>query len=131
MILDSSFLIDLLRNPEGPAKERSEELDRTFCVKGISSVSVMELWRGVLRCSNSDVEIKKINELISSLNVYPLGTKEAKKAAEIEADLIKRGEMIDLEDIMIAGTAKVHNEKVLTRNSKHFLRVKELDVEIY
>lgn len=39
--------------------------------------------------------------------------------------------MIDLEDIMIAAIAITNNEKLITRNEKHFRRIKGLEVEGY
>lgn len=131
MILDSSFLIDLLRNPEGNAKQKAEELDNKFEIKCISSISALELWRGALQSTNSEKERKKVEEFLQSLLVYPVGLGEAKKAAEIEVDLLKRGELIDWEDILIAGTALVHNMPIVTKNVKHFSKISGVLVEKY
>lgn len=57
--------------------------------------------------------------------------KDAKKAGEIEANLIKEGSIIDLEDIMIAGIAISRDEKIISRNIKHFNRIKNLKIETY
>lgn len=131
MILDTTFIIDLLRGKNLEVKEKAEELDHRFETKAVVSVSVMELWRGALQSVRKEEEKNKINELIKSFLVYPLDEKAARESGEIEADLIKKGEIIDLEDIMIAGVAKVHNETVLTRNVKHFERISGLSVETY
>ena len=131
MILDTTFIIDLLRGKNLGVKEKAEELDHLFETKAVVSVSVMELWRGALQSVRREEEQNKINELIKSFLVYPFDEKTARESGEIEADLIKKGEIIDLEDIMIAGVAKVHNETVLTRNVKHFERISGLRVETY
>ena len=131
MILDTTFIIDLLRGKNLEVKEKAEELDHLFETKAVVSVSVMELWRGALQSVRKEEEKNKINELINSFLVYPFDEKTARESGEIEADLIKKGEIIDLEDIMIAGVAKVHNETVLTRNVKHFERISGLSVETY
>jgi len=39
--------------------------------------------------------------------------------------------MIDLEDAMIAGIARVHGMKLLTRNLKHFQGIEGVNVEPY
>jgi tRNA(fMet)-specific endonuclease VapC len=130
VILDSSFLIDLLRTKDGDAEKKANELDQKLVVKATTSISVLELWRGVLR-AHSASERQKVNSLLGSVQLYPFNEEAAKKAAVIEADLMERGEMIDLEDIMIAGITLSKNETILTKNVKHFGKIKGLDVETY
>ena len=131
MILDTTFLIDLLRGEDEKVKWKSEELDEKFSIKAISSITMMELWRGALQSINQEKEKKKIQELLHSLLNYSFSEEEAKKSAEIEVELIKSGKLVDIEDIMIAGTALIKNEKILTRNIKHFNKIKGLDLEEY
>ncbi len=131
MLLDSTFLVDLLRKIDLKAIQKATELDVQLAVKAVSSVSVLELWRGALRSVRQEQEKQKIQELLQSVVVYPFDEAVAKKAAEIEAFLAAQGELIDLEDIMIAATALISNETLLTRNDKHFKRVIGLNVETY
>jgi tRNA(fMet)-specific endonuclease VapC len=131
MICDTSFLIDLLRGKDLKAKQKAELLDKKLIPKAVTTVTVMELWRGALKAIKSEKEKKKVNELLESLLVYTFSIEDAKAAAEIEAHLSKTQCMIDLEDIMIAGVSKARNESVLTRNVKHFEKVVGLEVEKY
>ncbi len=131
MLLDSTFLIDLLRSTDQKARQKAEELDRQAELKIISSISVLELWRGSLRSVHQEREKQKIDELLQSLAIYPVDELVAKKAAEIEAHLLQQGSMIDLEDIMIAAVALVHHEPILTRNERHFGRIAGLKVVGY
>ncbi len=120
-----------MRKGDVKAKEKAEELDQKLEIKSITSISILELWRGALRSVNQEHEKQKIEGLISSLMSYTFNELAAKKAAEIEEDLRSSGEMIDFEDVMIAAIALVHHEKVLTRNVKHFERIKSLRIETY
>ena len=131
MILDTSFIIDLLRGKNQRSKAKAEELDNEFRIKAVCSVTVMELWRGAVRSLRSEEEKRKVNELLKSLLVYPFNEKDAKKAGEIEAELIKKGKIIDLEDIMIAGMARARKQKILTRNVEHFERISGIEIEMY
>jgi tRNA(fMet)-specific endonuclease VapC len=131
MLLDTSFLIDLLRGTNQEALHKAQELDQKLESKGIAPITTMELWRGAMQCLNQEKEKKKVNELISSLFAYPFSENEAKKSGEIEAKLLAKGNMIDLEDIMIAGVAQVHEEPILTRNKKHFEKIENLQIETY
>lgn len=131
MLLDSTFLIDVLRRTDDKTLHRAEELDESAETKTVSAVSVLELWRGALRSIRREEEKQMVNNLLLTVHVFPFTEIIAKKAAEIEALLLAQGEIIDLEDIMIAATALVHRESLLTRNGKHFKRIKELYVEEY
>ena len=131
MILDTSFIIDLLRGENPEARKKAEELDHLLETKAAVSVTVMELWRGAFQSIRKEHEKEKIETLLKSLLVYSFDEKGAKKSGEIEADLISEGKIIDLEDIMIGGVALVKNEAILTKNKKHFQRIKGLNVVSY
>ncbi len=130
MIFDTSFLVDLLRGKKD-VRERAIALDASLKQKCIASITVMELWRGALQSTRTKEEMEKVNALLQSFIQYPLSEVEAKAAAVIEADLKKRGELIDIEDILIAGIAKAHDQIILTRNPRHFEKIKDLQVETY
>ncbi|MBI2110686.1 PIN domain-containing protein [Candidatus Woesearchaeota archaeon] len=129
MILDTSALIDLLKaNPAFLKKlEVLEQKNTTFY---FTSISVFELWQGT-----SDIEdeqkLEQIHLLLESLGTFSLDIPSAKEAGVIHASLEKEGKKIDPEDSMIAGIAKANREVILTRNVKHFTRVKGIQVESY
>ena len=54
-----------------------------------------------------------------------------RKAGKISGELRSRGEAIDREDCIIGATALLADEPVLTRNTNHFDRIDDLDVETY
>ncbi len=60
MILDTSFLVELLRGKNDNVKAKAEELDKSFETKAIASISVMELWMGALKSAQQEKEKKKI-----------------------------------------------------------------------
>ena len=55
----------------------------------------------------------------------------AKIAGTFFAKLERSGEIIEAEDCMIAGIAKHHGDTILTRNIKHFERIRGVNVEGY
>jgi len=131
MLFDTTFLVDLLRGVSPEAKQQAEEFDTVLMNKAVSSITVLELWRGAIRSNRSEIEMKRIDELLASFLVYPVDEEVAKKAAEIEARLIAAGEAIEFEDILIAAVAVTKNLPLLTRNAKHFSRIADLKVETY
>lgn len=131
MLLDTTFLIDVLRGKDQKAFAGLQELERRSEIKGIAPVSIMELWKGAVQSNRPEQEKQKVDELLSSLFLYRFEELEAKKAGEIDAELIKKGEMIQVEDVMIAAVATQHQERLLTRNGKHFKKITGLKVEEY
>lgn len=120
-----------MRKTDDKTLHKAEELDESAERKTISAISVLELWRGTLRSIRREEEKQRVHNLLITVHVFPFTETIAKKAAEIEALLLAQGDIIDLEDIMIAATALVHQEPILTRNEKHFKRIKNLSVETY
>src|SRR3989344_4420965 len=114
VLLDSSFLIDILRNRR-PAVTLFDTLEQNEPHLVVASPTVMELWRGTLRSQLSEREKSKVESLLSSLEVIPFDEKEAKRTAEVEAEMEMRGVHCGVEDLMIAGTALTHGETVVAR----------------
>jgi len=128
--LDTCFIIDLLKGNE-KIKLLKQEFDKTSESITVSSPSLIELMKGLRIGNPSENEEEKINNLISSLSILNLDKKSAMLSGEIEAYLIKKGQLIDLEDLMIASICICNHEKLITRNEKHFKRIKNLEIETY
>lgn len=54
-----------------------------------------------------------------------------RKAGKLSGELINGGERIEREDCIIAATALLNDEPVITRNSEHFGRIDDLEVRSY
>ena len=128
-LLESSFLIDILRNKPN-AVQLLHNLERDEPALFVASPTIMELWEGALLSNLAEREKKKINELLFNVTTLPFGAGEAKRAAEIGVELTRRGQKIEPEDIMIAAIAQVHGQKVVTRD-EHFVRIPGLMVLKY
>ncbi len=130
MILDTCFLIDLMRGKSNAIK-KLEELERKSEMLRITSISLYELYLGITLSSAPEREKKRLLYLLDKVPVISLGEGEAKLAGEIQGSLMKSGVALDPIDALIAGIALYHNEALLTRNVKHFERIKELRIETY
>ena len=130
MILDTSYLIDLMDGlPEAVQKMQQlhEKKENIF----ITVVSVFELWSGIVRSQKSDQEKRKVLTVLQSQLILDLNQPSAEEAGKIDGVLAGEGLIIDAEDSMIAGIARHYGEAVLTRNIKHFKRIKGLIIETY
>ena len=130
MILDTSFIIDLMNRDEGAVK-KLEELTRRGETQLITVVSIFELYSGVVQSKKPVEEREKVIKRLEGQTILHLERISAEKAGEIDGALIKSGEMIEPTDSMIAGIALTKGEKVLTRNIKDFKKVRGLVVEEY
>lgn len=129
MILDTSFLIDVLRG-EKEVREWEERLDNGGEEPIITSISVMEIWEGVIRSGNTE-ELKKIENLLEGLSSIEFDSEDGKTSGEILASLANKGNPIDVEDVMIGAIALNSNQKILTKNPDHFERIDNLKVKSY
>lgn len=68
-------------------------------------------------------------EFATQNTILPLTQEAADVAAEVYADLRKKGQPIDDVDLLIAGTAIVNGLTLITDNRKHFDRIAQLEVE--
>jgi tRNA(fMet)-specific endonuclease VapC len=129
MILDSTFLIDVLRG-DAAVSDLIEEIDATG-TPFVSAVTVMELHEGIHLADATDAERERVGELLTGINELPFDRDCAIRAGEINAELVSAGEPIDETDVMIAATALVHDYPVVTRNADHFERVADLSITAY
>ncbi|MFH1316730.1 MAG: PIN domain-containing protein [Candidatus Woesearchaeota archaeon] len=125
LILDSSFIIDLLNN-KIDAFKKSKEIEEKEIIM-TTSISVFE----TLKRIRSESEIKNTKDFFKGIIVLELNKNAGLIAGDIFRELLKKGKEIDSEDCMIAGIALINNEAVLTRNVKHFKRINGLKVETY
>ncbi len=128
--LETTLLVDALHG-KGEARQLLEKLDKGSEAITIASPSIVELISGALLNPKVKDEKNRVIEFLSSFIVLDLDRESAILAGDIEAELTKRGELIEIEDIMIASIAIHNKEKLITRNSKHFERIKGLEVEGY
>lgn len=129
MILDTSFIIDLLKN-KTPALIKAHLLEKSSIAVRTTTISVFELWQGVEDIQD-DNKRELIEKFLSSVGLLSLDIESAKIAGTMYNELERKGEIIETEDCMIAGIAKYHHDAVLTRNIKHFERIKGIKIETY
>lgn len=129
MILDTTFLVDVLRGSESVA-DLVEEIDRTGA-PFVSSITVMELSEGIRRSDASTAERAAVEDLLTDIEKFPFDHDCATRAGELLVELEQAGEPAETTDAMIAATALVHDHAVVTRNVDHFERVDGLEVLTY
>ena len=126
MLLDSTFLIDLLDQPD-TAETKLEELVETDTPVSVSTLSVYEVGLGL-----QENEHETFDEILASVVILPLGLGESYRALSIQRTLYDRGEPIgDVDSLIAATAAESADPRLLTRNVDEFTRVEGIDVETY
>lgn len=94
----------------------------------LSIISYYEILNGLLY-KDAKKQMQKFTQFVELNKVLPLSLKSARIAAEIQADLRKKRTEIGHTDTLIAGIALSHNLQIVTNNTRHFERIKGLEIE--
>jgi tRNA(fMet)-specific endonuclease VapC len=70
-----------------------------------------------------------LKNLMNFYNLLSFTIIEAKKAAEIEANLESQGKVIGLKDVLMSSIAISNNCTIVTGNVKHFNKIQGIKVE--
>jgi predicted nucleic acid-binding protein len=129
VLLDTSFLIDLM-NGENGAVETARELEADLVQQRLSSMTLFELYYGVARATDSRAEREEVEAVLASKPVHPADTAVMRKAGRLAGELQNDGTPVGDGDVIVGATAAVVEEPVLTRNVEDFERL-GVDVETY
>jgi tRNA(fMet)-specific endonuclease VapC len=130
LLADTSFLIDLMVGDKA-AVEKAREIEAKGTPLIVSAPTVFELYVGISLSRKAEEEKARILVVLESLPFLPLDVESSKAGGRIYGEKKRVGSKVDPEDAMVAGIARVHGEKVLTRNLKHFQGIEGVNVESY
>ena len=128
-LLDTNILSELVKkrpNANFNKRLKSEPSQSLYT----SSICLFELRFGsVLRDDSKKFWLRIVDDIISRIIVLPLGENEAYLAGIIQAQLQRTSQKIGLEDIFIAATALINKCILVTANTRHYSRIKDLRFE--
>lgn len=130
MILDTSFLVDVMRG-DGAALSTVDEIEADGAPQNIPAMTIQELFIGVGASAQAERERRRIEAVVESRPILPTTEEIARKAGRIDGELRKAGQRIDVGDATIGATGIVREEPVVTGNPDHFERIPGLDVVGY
>lgn len=125
-MLDTSLCIRVLRERPPAARDRFNREADGLC---ISSIVLMELLHGAERSARPDHHRRAVEDFAARLEVLAFDATAAAHAADIRADLERRGNRIGAYDLQIAGHARSQGLVVVTGNLAEFRRVDGLRSE--
>lgn len=130
MILDSSFLIDLMESNED-AVALASEIEGLDAVQRVPAQVAYELYVGVGYTDHSDEEVAKIDRVLAARPVVETTTQIAKLAGRLDGQLRREGNRVAVGDILIGATARHYNEPVVTGTPDDFDPIPGVEVSSY
>lgn len=122
-MLDTNLCIRVLKVRPSPVRERFNAEAESLC---ISTVTLFELLYGAEKSARPVENRKTVERFAERLDVLPWDDAAAAHAADIRADLERKGTPIGAYDVLIAGHARSRGLTVVTGNLREFTRVEGL-----
>ncbi len=126
VLIDTDTLSYFLRGDEVVAGHFDRYL-KEHSRLNLSVITYYEITSG-LQYKDANRQLEKFVEFVQYNNLLYLTRQSCEISSKIYAELRKQGNLIDDIDLLIAGIAKENNLEIITRNTKHFERVKGLIV---
>jgi tRNA(fMet)-specific endonuclease VapC len=94
----------------------------------ISTITLAELMHGVEKRSMPERNLNNVEDFVSHLDVLHYDNEAAMQYGDIRADLEKKGTIIGVNDLHIAGHARSKGLILVSNNTREFERVEGLRV---
>ena len=125
-LLDTNIISDVIRNPDGPAARRIEQVGpKAICT---SIVVASELRYGCAK-KGSPKLLSRVEAILETIPVLPLDIPADAEYGGIRAELETAGQSIGMNDLLIAAHAHALKLTLVTDNTREFSRVRGLKVE--
>jgi tRNA(fMet)-specific endonuclease VapC len=125
-LLDTNIISELIRNPDGIAARRIEQVAAKDIYTSI--IVAAELRYGCAKKGSSKL-LTKVESLLETISVLPLDVPIDAEYGTIRAQLEAAGQPIGMNDLLIAAHAYTLKLTLVTDNINEFARVRGLDVE--
>lgn len=125
-MLDTNLCIRVLRDKPQSIRDRFNAEADGLC---ISTIILTELLHGAEKSVRPALNRTKVEQFAARLEVLPFDHEAAAHAADIRADLERKGTPIGGYDVLIAGHARSRGLVVVTGNLGEFSRVEGLRCE--
>jgi len=126
--VDTDVLIDYLRKPSDEVKRVMESVLERKVSACTTSVNAFEIWLGAYLAPKKAEIVRDTEDFFSQLEVVNFNYESSVEAGRVLADLRRRGETIDIRDLFVGCVCKVSGMPLITRNLKHYRRVRGLKV---
>lgn len=117
--LDTDVLVEALRNAESPSAELVRRIGERELSGFVSLITVAELYTGAYLTKR----VNDVNAILGPFNRLQLNDSIARRAGKVRA-----ATRLPLPDCLIGSNALLSDTILVTRNVKHFSKIKGLKV---
>lgn len=124
-LVDTEVCVDALRGVQ-TVIDALETLEAEGPL-AVAAVTAHELWQGAFGAGQPDKAVRAVERFLAAFEVLPYDEAVARRGGQVAATLRAAGRPIGDLDTMIAATALHHTVPLVTRNVRHFHRVRGLN----
>ena len=125
-LLDTNIVADLVRNPQGGVAERIREVGETEVCTSI--IVAAELRYGAAKKGSPRLSAQ-VEAILGALEVLPFEAPADAAYGRLRARLVRTGQPIGANDLLIAAHALALGHALITANEREFARIKDLPCE--
>jgi tRNA(fMet)-specific endonuclease VapC len=126
-MLDTNICIYFIKGkPQSVLQKLKDNMQGGLC---ISAITLAELEHGVAFSGNPEKNATALSQFLSIIDVLPFGDKAAAEYGDIHAALQRKGTVIGVMDMLIAGHARAEGMIVVTNNVREFERIDGITIE--
>ena len=129
LVLDTSFLVDLLRGRE-EASEKLCQLEEEYDLVCTTSMNVLELYKGAHLSAKKHQNLENLRKILDQILVLSITEETYEIFGAISAWLKSEGGPIGDFDLVIASIALVYGAAIVT-NDQHLKRVPHIKIISY
>lgn len=126
-LIDTDILSELFKGND-TVKTRVSEYIKEHHNLTISQITKYEILKG-LKAKKAQKQINAFSTFCDANTIIPITDDVIIKASDIYAELRKQGEIVSDADILVAAIAIVNNFTLITNNTNHFSRIKDLKLD--
>lgn len=125
-VIDTDILIYFLKNNPSVVEQFSKH---SLSVLATTRINATELLYGAHNSNNPQRSLMVHRSLLAELDIYEFGESASEIYASEKAWLRQQGNMMDDMDLLIASICLAESKTLVTNNTKHFQRVRGLNLE--
>ncbi len=127
--LDTSVIVALIRKDSAALEKLAAESQRGGATVSTTPISLCELYAGAFGSRLPAKELERVQGIVERMRILEFDAGAARRYGELVNDsTLKRAPIGDF-DLIIASIAMEQDERLATRDLRHFARVPGLDVE--
>lgn len=126
-LIDTDILSELFKGNNAVKKRASEYISEHHNLS-ISHITKYEILKG-LKAKKAQKQINAFNVFCNANTIIPITDDVITKASDIYAALREQGKIISDADIFVAAIAITNKLTLITNNTNHFSRIKDLKLD--